>query len=848
MDHPYHRSVFRQLLSKYRKLLPLTGLMVIFFSVAMVLKTNENKKEVFSLSSDKFTSGSLESDKDNSANFKPSTGADTYTTSKQIEIKLKDSIKNTETNTITSFFHRLYRPIYETNEEEGGKDEFKGKDKDKKEKEKEKEEEAHKKSVNETKQKNVQAILPNNEKEQFVAKENIGESDKYSDLKEMDHNQDHFLSNVSPLKDETEENMQVDMSLNIASSSSSSSSLSLPKTMPSKGTSLRKDNIENSMSTSEKSKTKPHLIYILIDDQGMNDVGYLGGDAYTPNQDKLAADGIILENFYSMHLCTPARGVLLTGKFAHNIGLQHEVIQPASPWGLPLKFQILPEFLNTIGNYTSHIVGKWHLGHYKKEYLPTNRGFSTFFGYFIDQIDYFTRQYPYKEKGETVYNWVYSDQKDLILLDKETTNIDAPDYLTTNDYSSRVKKILQDHKKDESPLFLYLPLQNDHSPLPNITNEYFNTEELQELGKRNNLDDITSERLKFLKLNLFADKFIGKLVDNLKEYGYYDNSIIFVSSDNGACFQAGGSNFPLRGTKHYLYEGGVKVPGFVHSPLIPEAARGTTFSDYIHMSDIFPTFARLAGATGEMLENLDLELDGSDMWSSIIGEEEGANKRDDIIVSYDPYTTEYSNDDDGPTEYLAIDEDFIGALIQGPYKYIHNEYNVSWYTTSTTVSDDSHPECAYLYESYSQTSSLFNIATDPHETENLLSSKPSVIAENGLTHHEIANNMSGKLSSLINTQFASAFVGQDTTNSIELWSAYNYNICPWGDTDQNYIKLQSSLLDHFDISDILGKRYERYRLDDNGVESSYIIQRQAFLDNVKESPLYAQAAAWWQKI
>ena len=213
----------------------------------------------------------------------------------------------------------------------------------------------------------------------------------------------------------------------------------------------------------------------------------------------------------------------------------------------------------------------------------------------------------------------------------------------------------------------------------------------------------------------------------------------------------------------------------------------------------------------------------------------------DIIVSYDPYTTEYSNDDDGPTEYLAIDEDFIGALIQGPYKYIHNEYNVSWYTTSTTVSDDSHPECAYLYEGYDQESSLYNLVTDPYETENLLSSNRSTVATDGLTYYEIAKAMDAKLNFLWNTQHESAFVGQTTTASLEVWSTYNYNICPWGDADRNYIKLQSSLVDQFDIGDILGERYGFQK----EIESSDIVEEQLLTD--KESKLFLQASSWWQK-
>jgi arylsulfatase A-like enzyme len=64
-----------------------------------------------------------------------------------------------------------------------------------------------------------------------------------------------------------------------------------------------------------------------------------------------------------------------------------------------------------------------------------------------------------------------------------------------------------------------------------------------------------ASRMTYNKINLALDKLVNNLTITLKELGYYDNSIIIVTSDNGGCFQSGGSNYPLRGTKHYLFEG-----------------------------------------------------------------------------------------------------------------------------------------------------------------------------------------------------------------------------------------------------------------------------------------------------
>ena len=76
---------------------------------------------------------------------------------------------------------------------------------------------------------------------------------------------------------------------------------------------------------------------------------------------------------------------LLTG-FA---GLQHGVILAAEPHALPLKFRLLPEYLNSGFNFSSHIVGKWHLGSYRDRYVPTSRGFESHYGYWTGKEDYY---------------------------------------------------------------------------------------------------------------------------------------------------------------------------------------------------------------------------------------------------------------------------------------------------------------------------------------------------------------------------------------------------------------------------------------------------------------------------
>ena len=81
-------------------------------------------------------------------------------------------------------------------------------------------------------------------------------------------------------------------------------------------------------------------------------------------------------------------------------GLQHGVILAAEPHALPLKFRLLPQYLNSGFNFSSHMVGKWHLGAYRDRYVPTNRGFETHYGYWWGKEDYY--QHTNLESKEVV--------------------------------------------------------------------------------------------------------------------------------------------------------------------------------------------------------------------------------------------------------------------------------------------------------------------------------------------------------------------------------------------------------------------------------------------------------------
>src|SRR5215475_12818939 len=117
----------------------------------------------------------------------------------------------------------------------------------------------------------------------------------------------------------------------------------------------------------QEKAARPNIIYIMADDLGSHDVGFRGSDIKTPNIDRLAQTGAILEQFYVQPMCTPTRAAMLTGRYPLRYGLQTLVIPAPGTYGLATDEWILPQALEEAG-YTTAIIGKWHLGHADQKY------------------------------------------------------------------------------------------------------------------------------------------------------------------------------------------------------------------------------------------------------------------------------------------------------------------------------------------------------------------------------------------------------------------------------------------------------------------------------------------------
>jgi len=352
----------------------------------------------------------------------------------------------------------------------------------------------------------------------------------------------------------------------------------------------------------------PNILFILADDLGWADVGYHGSDIITPTIDRLARSGKILSQHYVMPTCTPTRVSLMTGKYPSRYG----VLAPAYGEVIDLGDPTLASLLAENGYYTA-IAGKWHMG--SPPYTPLKYGFQSSYGYFDGQIDPYTHEY----KTETDLTERRSWHRNDAYLDESGSHV--TDLLT-----AEAIRIIEEER--EEPFFLYVAHHVPHSPLSE-------PEEYHDLYKEDVL--MHPSRRLFAAAVSHLDESIGQIIDALERTGQRDNTLIVFISDNGAqqSWQseteyegryAGdphlvlGNNYPLRGWKGSLYEGGIRVPGFVNWPGHLEPG---IVDHPIHISDWLPTLNKLAGVENEKIPG----LDGRNVWPQISADQTPENPK-----------------------------------------------------------------------------------------------------------------------------------------------------------------------------------------------------------------------------
>jgi arylsulfatase A-like enzyme len=339
--------------------------------------------------------------------------------------------------------------------------------------------------------------------------------------------------------------------------------------------------------------SKPNILLIVSDDQGWADVGYHGSPIKTPNLDRLAREGVELDQHYVAPMCTPTRAALLTGRYWSRFGCTFAHNDRVLPW----KTWTLARALKQTG-YTNYITGKWHLGS-RTDWGPKKFGFDYSYGSLaggVNPVNHLYKPGPYSK------TWHRNDQ----LIEEEG-------HVTDLIGAEAVKIIEAEHK---GRFFLYVPFTAVHTPF----------DEPQKW--LDSASHIEPDRRQYAACLQHMDAVIGDMLAALDRTGQRENTLIIFFSDNGGTNgddsnrypdtkvkgKIRGLNTPLRGWKTEVYEGGIRVPAFVNWPKVLEPSKITT---PVHAIDWMPTICGLLNIP----EAKEAMWDGINIWPLLIGEE-----------------------------------------------------------------------------------------------------------------------------------------------------------------------------------------------------------------------------------
>ena len=432
---------------------------------------------------------------------------------------------------------------------------------------------------------------------------------------------------------------------------------------------------------------RPNILIIVADDLGYSDLGCYGGEINTPHLDALAYNGIRMTQMYNMGRCCPSRASILTGQYPHRVGLGHmikDIGQSGYRGSLAVNAVTSGQLMQASG-YRTFLAGKWHLGTPD----PTKHGFEQSYGtvksgrHYFDptQLDRFPKKHApieYQPGSFHATDATVDHALDFLELGRETP---------------------------ENPWFLYLAFNAPHFPLhawPEDIEKYkdryhegwdvIREDRLKrmkklgviakdsELSKRSLYwdwgetvphrnpawDSLPRDRRGDLarRMAIYAamvdqmDRNVGRVIDNLKTNGEFENTLIVFISDNGACYEwdpfgfdvwsgrnnklhwgdqlelmgnaesyhsigsgwSNASNTPFRLYKHYSHEGGISMPAIIHWPR-GKLPKGKVLDTPAHIIDLVPTMLEAANAEypQQWQENSTMKLPGVslvDLWRS----------------------------------------------------------------------------------------------------------------------------------------------------------------------------------------------------------------------------------------
>ena len=418
-----------------------------------------------------------------------------------------------------------------------------------------------------------------------------------------------------------------------------------------------------------------------MDDLGYGDIMQFGSINYeTPHINKLAKEGMLFTNFYSVQaVCSASRAALLTGSYPNRIGISG-ALMPYSTTGLNENEITIAELLKEKG-YATSIFGKWHLG-FQEKFLPLNHGFDTFLG-----LPYSNDMWPVDFDGNQISDssdWRKKSYPQLPLIE----NFNKIDEIRTLEDQAKLTTLLTERSVEfinnnkDNPFFLYLPHPMPHVPIA-VSNKF--------KGK--------STQGLYGDLMMEIDWSVGEIVKALKQNNLEENTLVIFTSDNGPWLNFGnhaGSTGGLREGKGTSFEGGQRVPTIMKWPKVISA--GSISNNIAATIDVFPTIANIVSS--ELPKH---KIDGVDI-SSILEGRRDSNPRDHLYYYY------------GKNNLEAVRKD--------NWKLVFPHESRSY--KNVLPKNDGHPG---PYSKFTAEYALYNLRRDPGEEYNVKELYPEIVKE-----------------------------------------------------------------------------------------------------------------------
>ncbi len=351
--------------------------------------------------------------------------------------------------------------------------------------------------------------------------------------------------------------------------------------------------------------TRPNIVLIFPDNLGWGEVGAYGGvrGNITPRLDKLAADGIRLNNFNVEFSCTVSRAALMTGRYAIRTGATQAA-------GMTLWEVTLAEALKSTG-YSTALFGKWHLGGDRPEGRdPSQQGFDEYYGVPRTSNEAQTTIAQGQTAPRTSFIWegkAGTPPRNVKLFDAEARRT------VDRESAERGIAFMERNVRERKPFFFYYPMTQIH--FPTLAHPDF-------AGKTGagDIADAMSD----------LDDNVGRVLDAIDRLGISRNTIVLWCTDNGAEQRRPwrGSSGPWSGFYNSVMEGGIRTPCIIRWPgRIPA---GRVSNELIHEIDLFPT---LAAAVGADLVPKDRAIDGVSQLAFLEGKQQKSNRESVLLYA-----------------------------------------------------------------------------------------------------------------------------------------------------------------------------------------------------------------------